>query len=122
MPMSNEQFAEAEAASKRIAAAEARRIRPTQLITVYVCPRPDCENYFGSSSMTNLSAEWTGHKGMNGERWPDKAHTRAECPDCRERGISTERQKVVFRIELPPEQPRPPVPEEIRTMEPVGSQ
>ena len=51
-------------------------------IKVWVCPTAGCGNYYGSSSERDLSKEVTGHRGMNGERWPDRGHSRAQCPDC----------------------------------------
>lgn len=69
-------------------------------IHVYVCPTEGCGNYYGTSSMPDLDKEYTGPKTEDRHQVPASQsplgivgvrHTRAECPDCRQRGIRVDR-------------------------------
>lgn len=71
-------------------------------IIVYVCPTPGCGNYFGSSNSGDLSTQVVAQKGANYEpRDPSRWHARSACPDCRQRGKSVEREKVVVVLAPP---------------------
>lgn len=77
------------------------------VIEVYLCPTPGCGSYYGASNTPDLTKELTGPKtedrhqiiasasrvGVAGKR-----HSRAECPDCRLRGVHVDR--VLRRIPL----------------------
>lgn len=86
----------------------------TKQVKVYVCPEPDCGNFAASSSASNLEEEWTGYRGQNGEKHPERAHTRAQCPDCRARGKQVERIPAIVMVTIPGDPPQaPPIPERI---------
>ena len=77
-----------------------------QNITVYVCPNPECQSYFGSSTMPDLSEEFTGPKLDDKEKLAQETgspfrHTRAECPECRvARRMSVQRIPIVVGVRL----------------------
>lgn len=57
-------------------------------IRVYVCPTPECSNFYGCSTMPNLYNEFTGPKtedkhALEKATGHNVRHTRAECPECR---------------------------------------
>lgn len=83
-------------------------------IKVWICPTTGCGNYYGSSNdEVNLHESFTGakvedraeHFRKTGSHW---RHNRAECPDCRQRGESVQRE--LTEIELPTPEPRTPTP------------
>lgn len=63
------------------------------IVKIWACPTDGCGNYYASSAVVgqNLDTEMSGGAGMNGEKYPERAHTRAQCPDCRDRGLEVER-------------------------------
>lgn len=84
-------------------------------IEVYVCPTPGCGNYYGASGIERLPLgdEFTG------PRMEDKAaheinhgsqfrHSRAACPDCRQRGVAVERALIRMEVRLPDDPPPTP--------------
>lgn len=67
-------------------------------ISIYVCPTDGCTNYYGSSSMGDMS-EVVAKVGANFEpRGPSAWHARAACPDCRTKGIMIDRELVTMVI------------------------
>lgn len=71
-----------------------------------VCPTPGCGSYFGSSGMGDMS-EVVAQKGANFEpRDSSRWHTRASCPNCRQRGLSVQRMLISVSVEIP-EHPAP---------------
>lgn len=75
-------------------------------INVYVCPTPNCGNYYGVAGMPNLSREFTGPKVEDRAHLEEATgsqmrHTRAECPDCRANGIFVERVLVAMIAVVP---------------------
>jgi hypothetical protein len=60
---------------------------------LYICPTPGCGNYYGSSSMPDLSRE---RKYSITHR---PSGTRDECPDCKAEGRTVRRElrEVVVR-------------------------
>lgn len=84
------------------------------LVGFYLCPTPGCGNYYGSSSMVDLSKEVAlgrpeDHVPANN---PGRIarHTRAECPDCRARGQRVERVLVATHVALPGPVASPEIP------------
>lgn len=79
-----------------------------KIVEVWVCPAPRCGNYYASSSQadTDLAAEMQQGRvedrkvPLTGEYKPPK-HSRAECPDCRQRGEKVERVKVRTTVLIP---------------------
>lgn len=76
-------------------------------IQVYVCPTDGCMNYYGTSDMPDLTEEYTGPKTENRSQVPaDQSrvgiagarHSRAECPDCRQRGVYVDRELLTIVI------------------------
>lgn len=64
----------------------------TKVVEVYVCPTPDCPDYFGHAAMPDLARKITGDRGMNGEHRPESNHrSRADCPTCFVKGKRVER-------------------------------
>lgn len=91
---------------------------PKVNIQVYVCPTPGCGNYYGTKSIEqlNLRDQFTGpriedratHVQSHGTEY---RHSRAECPDCRQRGVKVERALVFMEVELPDDNtPTPELP------------
>jgi hypothetical protein len=75
-------------------------------ITVYVCPTPGCPDYFGSSTMGDLSQEFTGPMVENRAKLTEETgspykHSRAECPTCRIKGIKVERVPLTTTLKVP---------------------
>lgn len=75
-------------------------------IEMYVCPAPECTNYFGHTGMPDLSTEFTGpmveNKGkLEQETGSPHKHNRAECPDCRQRGLAVQRTRIVTIVPVP---------------------
>lgn len=90
---------------------------PTVTIQVYVCPTKGCGNYYGTKSIESLDL----HNQFTRPRVEDRAayeqahgtqyrHTRAECPDCRQRGVKVERALVFIEVNLPDDNTPTPVP------------
>jgi hypothetical protein len=90
----------------------------TKVVELYVCPTPDCPDYYGVPGMPNLHQEFTGPKiedraALELSTGYQVRHTRAECPTCRGRGRQVERVLVRAAVEVPaagvptPELPRP---------------
>lgn len=52
-----------------------------ETLVVYVCPNPQCSNYYGSSSMGRLEKQW--NRALKGE----KTHKRSQCPNCKSERI-----------------------------------
>jgi len=48
----------------------------SDLIVVYVCPNPKCDNYYGTSNMGHLDQMWS-HNLKH-----EPTHARSRCPDC----------------------------------------
>jgi hypothetical protein len=74
--------------------------RTAKVVTLYVCPTPDCPDYYGSTYMPELEKLWTGPKAEDRHQEgisvhehapPGMRHTRAECPTCRRGGRYVER-------------------------------
>lgn len=84
-------------------------------VEVYVCPEPECGNYYGTNAMPELGEQFTGPKlddqskleSVTGSRY---RHSRAACPDCRMRGKSVERVRVKARVAIPPSKDLPKTP------------
>jgi hypothetical protein len=76
-------------------------------VKVYVCPTEGCTNYYGASNMGDLSLQYTGVKREDKHLLPAEdsrvgvegmRHNRAECPDCRQRGVFVERELRTIRL------------------------
>ena len=86
-------------------------------VAVYVCPTPGCGNYYGASTMGDLGKQFTGPKvedraGLARATGSEMRHTRAECPDCRQRGLAVERKLVERTIQVEASgPPTPPLPD-----------
>lgn len=85
-------------------------------IKLFICPTPDCGNYYGSSSTpADLTQHLSGPKVENRASQQDTTGSpwtgaRSDCPDCRERtGDRITRELVVIEVPLP--EPRTPVPD-----------
>lgn len=73
-------------------------------VSLYICPTKGCGNYYGSSGMPDMEQAMTGvrtenrheYERVHGTPW---SHNRAECPDCRDRGIKVQRKLVTVQIE-----------------------
>lgn len=83
-------------------------------ILVYVCPTPECGDYYGSANMPDLSSAWNGPKIEDqGERemkgQSRYTNNRQSCPSCRERGIDV--QRVLIQTQVPVPKQGPPTPE-----------
>lgn len=71
-------------------------------VSVWVCPTAGCGNYYAASGQVNLDLQQEMQDAVvenryvplgqpdGGKRKPPK-HSRAQCPDCRARGIEVER-------------------------------
>jgi hypothetical protein len=115
--MSAEQYRALDGMSEEIRKSNAQRDHERRLeitsVTMWVCPTPNCGNFYGSSHDADLTAQFTGPKVENrGELEavtgsPHK-HNRAECPDCRQRGIKAQRVPTVVRVTLPAHPPPTP--------------
>lgn len=70
---------------------------------IWVCPTAGCGNYFGSSSTVDLAvpswARTEDRHAITAEMGRPYRHTRANCPDCRARGVEAERLPV--RVSIP---------------------
>lgn len=91
--------------------------RTNKTITVYICPTPECGDYYGSNGMGDLSKEFTGPKvedkgKLEQETGSPYRHSRAECPTCRtERQIHVERIPITVTVAVPViGPPIPPLP------------
>lgn len=78
----------------------------SKTIVVYVCPTPDCRNYYGSSDMGDLSSVFTGPKTENKHALQQATgstahHSRAACPFCKTRGNQVERVPMTLKIAVP---------------------
>lgn len=83
-------------------------------IFVYVCPTPECGDYYGSGNMPDLSTSWNGPKVEDqGERemkgQSRYTNNRQSCPACRERGVDV--QRVLIQTQVPVPKQGPPTPE-----------
>jgi hypothetical protein len=75
---------------------------------LWICPTDDCANYYGASGQEglDLTTQMTGVKtedrpqfaSVHGTPW---RHSRAQCPDCRARGLKVDRVLVSVRIGKP---------------------
>jgi hypothetical protein len=95
-------------------------------VEVYVCPTPGCGNFYGSSDMPALEAEFTGPKTEDGSALEMKTgsrfrHSRAECPDCRLKGLGrVVRVRRAVTIQVPVKgPPAPKLPEPSGTIHAV---
>jgi hypothetical protein len=85
-------------------------------IQVYICPEPGCGNYYGSASMPDLSKRFSGPKLEDTHKLAQETgspvrHSRAACPDCRQRGKAVERVLVSVDVDVPVVgPPTPPLP------------
>jgi hypothetical protein len=61
------------------------------MVLIYVCPTEGCNNYYGASSMPDLSKEKVFPSTANGGMHVPARFTRDECPDCRQNGKSVKR-------------------------------
>lgn len=63
------------------------------IVKIWACPTPGCGSYYASSARVGhtLDIDKTGGAGMNGEKYPEREHSRAQCPNCRDRGLEVER-------------------------------
>lgn len=70
------------------------------IVKIWACPTDGCGNYYASSGPVgqSLDQEITGHRGMNGEDNPERGHSRAQCPDCRDRGLEVERVPIAVDL------------------------
>lgn len=83
-------------------------------IFVYICPTPECGDYFGSGNMPDLSTSWNGPKiedqgerqRLTGSRY---TNNRQSCPSCRQRGKDV--QRVLAKVQVPVPKVGPPTPE-----------
>lgn len=63
--------------------------RTRKLVTVYVCPTPECDNFTAAPlDGSRLEEQWTGPKLENKVALQESSgssykHNRAECPTCR---------------------------------------
>jgi hypothetical protein len=72
----------------RVRPEEMRMEKTTKQIAVYICPTPDCGNYYGTSLMPDLTKEFSGVKlddagSLEAKGQSRYKQSRAECPDCR---------------------------------------
>lgn len=74
-------------------------------IKIWVCPTEGCGNYFGSSSTGDLNVpappRTEDRAPIAKEMGRPYRHTRANCPDCRRRGVDAERVPTTLNIEVP---------------------
>lgn len=84
-------------------------------IRVWACPADQCRSYYGSSSQAalDLTAEANLESDLSHGVDHDPAHprvtgNRGQCPDCRQRGVTTQRVPVDAVITVGSEQPVPP--------------
>lgn len=80
----------------------------------YVCPTPDCGDYYGSGGMPDLAHAWNGQKVEDqGERelkgQSRYNNNRQSCGSCRERGIDVQRVLLEVAVNVP--KVGPPTPE-----------
>lgn len=119
MPMTDEQYRALDAMSGEVAksVAQKQHERSQEIVTlhVWVCPTKGCGNFYGSSSDQPLTEQFTGPKvedraeleRKTGSPWK---HNRAECPDCRAKGMKVQRARVAVQAALPEARPAPPLP------------
>lgn len=113
MPLSDQTYQDLERAGEQIKKREAGRVGISDSwieIVAWMCPTPGCGNYYGASDAPDLSTEWTGARGLNFEPTPAAAHTRAQCPDCKARGVEVERVPVRTTVRRPAPITAPPNP------------
>lgn len=116
--LSNQAYTEllslADEVAARNAAIERRRAAERPLYAyLYVCPTPGCGDYYGSSQMPDLGAEFTGPKcedrgALEARTGSPYRHSRAACPSCRLRGVAVER--ALVRVAVPVPANAPPTP------------
>lgn len=83
-------------------------------IYVYVCPTPDCGDYYGSGNMPDLAHCWNGPKVEDQQDRQEKTgsrytNNRQSCPSCRLRQIHV--QRVLIKTQVPVPKVGPPTPE-----------
>lgn len=86
-------------------------------VTLYVCPHPECPDYYGSTNMTEMESRFSGPKPENRHYFAEhdgegsgERHSLAECPTCRMAGRGQrERVKVHVGVNVPTV--GPPTPE-----------
>jgi hypothetical protein len=66
----------------------------------YVCPLPDCPDYFGSVNMPPLERKMNRGMGANGDVI-GRSFPRADCPTCRVQGRQTTRLRVRVVVDVP---------------------
>jgi hypothetical protein len=81
-------------------------------IEVYVCPTPDCPDFYGAAGQNDLHERFTGPKAedraaLRESTGSSNRHSRAQCPTCRQRGIQVERVLVGATVLVPTEGPAP---------------
>ncbi len=67
-------------------------------VKLWVCPTDGCTNYYGSSSMGDLTEVVAKVDNNFTPRPKESHHTRAQCPDCRTNGIRVERELLTITI------------------------
>jgi hypothetical protein len=81
-------------------------------VEVWVCPTVDCGNYFAASGLAGRNLNTEKAQARAEDRYDyklkygrDFKHTRANCPDCRQRGLDVERQLVMLMALVPVVEP-----------------
>jgi hypothetical protein len=75
-----------------------------KVVSLYVCPSPECGNYYGASSMGDLSAAENRRSSLQNlaeedpSNWGAVKSHRDECPDCRARDVTTHRELVAVTV------------------------
>jgi hypothetical protein len=77
-------------------------------VELWICPTEGCDNHYASSSQRgiDLGKSMTGEKVENRFAFASKhggdgtKHSRANCPDCRARGLDVERVPVMVSLPI----------------------
>lgn len=91
------------------------RVDPKDIVTettnkyveVYICPTPGCTSYTAVPlGGPKLEDQWTGPKTENQQSLQKATgspftHNRAECPDCRQRGVKVQRIRLKTVVPVP---------------------
>lgn len=99
----------------RVPPEEIKKETTNKLIVFYICTTPGCTSSTMVRPEEKLEESWTGPKSedaSNLERGPHGSryrHTRAECPDCRTRGLGrVMRVRMEKTVAVPVIGPTPP--------------
>lgn len=105
MPVTQADIAASDQIAQENAKKEAMELprakRKGKRVHVYVCPEPECPDYYGANGSFNLEEQIVGQRGMNLEPRPQAEwHSRAQCPTCRALGKRVDRVRVELFVPM----------------------